>query len=125
MESSGISTPNLLVNLSLLLFLIMVALFLFLIALCCKKICVGKLKEKVTAKLDKAVKDFCWNGAIRSVGLAYINLCITCMIKWKDMVEKPETADGAGIGSVVALNIFLIGCAVGPAVFMLKHRHQL
>lgn len=54
-------------------------------------------KDKIKTKLNQALRKFFWNGAIRSVYISYIEICMTCGLqismllqgsKYQQLTEK-------------------------------------
>ena len=121
LESAGISTPNVFVNLSFMIASILLACFLF----GCMMACKSCFQEKLAKHADKVKKKMLWNGVIRSVSLAYMNLGISTHIKVKDMMRSPETADTMSIVIIVIMFALLIGYIIFPLWFMVKYRQLL
>ena len=78
LESMSLST-NPTLNISQYIFLIAFAL-IFAAVLVAVAVLAKKFRQKITQKLIATKKKFVWNGTIRSISLAYINLCLSAAV---------------------------------------------
>jgi len=79
MEGSGVRSANALDQLQVILFVlslaIVVVVFALIIALICKK-----LRPKIIKKLSELKTKFIWNGTIRSITVALMNIIIAATV---------------------------------------------
>jgi len=75
--------------------------------------------------VDPIKQKMMWNGVIRSISLAYLNLGISASIKLKDMMTNPETVDTVSIAIMAGLFIVLVGYIFFPLGFMIRYRELL
>jgi hypothetical protein len=90
------------------------------LALACKK-----HREKIKQKLISTKEKFFWNGAIRSVSLGYMNLCIAAYVNVVVLRDEPEATTPGSIATVVVLVGLLVGYAAMCLAWLLKHRDEL
>jgi hypothetical protein len=66
-----------------------------------------------------------WNGAIRSVSIGYLNLCIAAQVKLIELRKAPGEATAASWCTAVFFVVFLLGYFAGSLAYMAKHREVL
>jgi uncharacterized membrane protein len=71
-ESSGMKSGNLIVNLSAILFILVIVLVLFFFFWLASKYCPLKYRDKIKDKFDATIKKTFWNGIIKSITISYL-----------------------------------------------------
>lgn len=123
-ENSGIESTN-----PLIILLVPVAIAsTFVLGVCLTAafaIIVVKCRKPALIKLRKLKEKMMWNGAIRSVSIGYLNLCIAGQVKLIELRKAPGEATAASWCTAVGFTIFLVGYFAGPLAYMAKHREVL
>jgi hypothetical protein len=127
LESSGVSSPNIMLQLSAVLLVLGVFLAAILTALAilffCR--CCGGVREKIRAKLQKTKESFMWNGTIRSISIAYLNLIIAATVQFLVIRQKPNEVTGAQVASAAGVLGFCLCYCLYCLYFLVKNRDVL
>jgi hypothetical protein len=76
-ESSGMKSGNLIVNLSAIIFILLIVLVFFLIFWLASKYSPLKFRDKIKEKFDATIKKTFWNGIIKSITVSYLLIAIS------------------------------------------------
>jgi hypothetical protein len=109
-ESSGMKSGNLLVNLSALVFILVIVLLFFFFFWLASKYFPLKYRDKIKEKFDATIKKTFWNGIIRSITISYLLTAIAVGAQITElMIAEPEQRDPYAICMVVVLSLLLVG----------------
>jgi sterol desaturase/sphingolipid hydroxylase (fatty acid hydroxylase superfamily) len=109
-ESSGMKSGNLLVNLSALVFILVIVLVFFFFFWLASKYFPLKYRDKIKEKFDATIKKTFWNGIIRSITISYLLTAIAVGAQITElMIAEPEQRDPYAICMVVVLSLLLVG----------------
>ena len=73
------------------------------LGMCCIMVCVAKCRDKIKKKLKGIIKNFFWNGIIRSLYLSYMKMIMTgavqmeLYVKGSSEINKDEFISGMAI----------------------------
>jgi ABC-type spermidine/putrescine transport system permease subunit I len=109
-ESSGMKSGNLLVNLSALVFILVIVLLFFFFFWLASKYFPLKYRDKIKEKFDATIKKTFWNGIIRSITISYLLTAIAVGAQITElMIAEPEQRNPYAIVMVVFLSLLLVG----------------
>ena len=121
LESSGIESGNMLVNMQQILFVGIIVIVFVIFASLCALVC-RKHKDKIQSKLGGMKSKFVYNGIIRSISIGYMNFGIAAVVKIQDMQRSPETATIGSIATAAGLVVFLFGYFIVSLVWLIRNR---
>ena len=119
MESTNPIVNNILYLFALAVFVV------FLIFAMILRIIFIKFKEKLKKKLTQLKEKFIWNGIIRSMSIAYINLVIGAYLKLKEIRKCPEHTTPAAAATAFVMTTIIIGYIVIVLVCLMKKKNRL
>ena len=124
LESSGVGSDNIIDNLSQYL-MVLILFIVFVLLLGIAGVICRTQKEKINKKLKDLYKKTVWNGFIRSISMSYLNLCITIVVGFMVMVEKPSSMTTAKVCSTAGLASFCLSYFFVCLWFLIKNRDRL
>ena len=88
-------------------------------------VCVKKLRDKFIKKVRDFLKSFFWNGLIRSISLAYLNMCIGLTLQVHTMRDNPEATTDTAKYTMMGTGAFLGLYFISTFSCLLYHRDRL
>ena len=70
-------------------------------------------KELIKQKLKKVKEDMVWNGIIKSINIAYLSLCLSISISFKD--EDPRRAKAMIVTTIIIAILMMLGLLALPS----------